>query len=109
MQISHTEKNNTTCPRCGSSNLTTHARVFADNSVHLETRCDAGHFIEFSWQGRALEIMPFGMYKGQPIKNLPRDYCRWLLSDKVHIGKSLRHALEILSGEGGFACAEGLA
>jgi hypothetical protein len=91
----HTEKIKSTCNICGSD-LVTRPRKFRNGTIHLETRCTAGHFIEFTWQGRLLEVMPFGMHRGQPIKNLPPDYRKWLL-DKAHIGKSLRRALEKVS------------
>jgi exodeoxyribonuclease X len=61
--------------------------------------------VEFKWQGRPLETMPFGMHRGRKIKDLPSDYRKWLL-DKAHIGKSLRMALEKLSSQGGFVSTE---
>jgi len=95
-----TNSENQTCRRCGSIDLITKPRVFSNGTTHLETRCDRGHFIEFSWQGKPLEVMPFGKHKGRRIRDLPRDYLRWLLT-RADISRSLRRAIEILTGEVG--------
>jgi len=68
--------------------------------THLETRCDAGYFIEFSWSGRLMEVMPFGKQHRGRIRDLLRDYLRWLLT-KADISKSLRRSIKIWTGEAG--------
>jgi hypothetical protein len=93
-----------TCKTCGATLIATR-REFSNHTIHIEQRCANGHFIQYLPQYNHIEKMPFGSYKGQRLKDLPDDYRRWLLR-KAHIGRSLRRALEIVSGQGGFARLE---
>ena len=79
------------CRRCGAP-LVSHLREFSNGTKHLEQRCTRGHFITFLPQYKTYTSLPFGMHKGVPFENLPRDYVRWLLTK--HLSRSLRKALE---------------
>lgn len=43
---------------------------------------------------RIPEVMPFGKHRGVPIKDLPKDYVRWALSNLADMDEYLRKALE---------------
>jgi Putative quorum-sensing-regulated virulence factor len=85
-------ENQTACPHCGADNPITQPR-----GQHLGLYCGScGRWLTWLSQGRPINVMPFGSYKGEPIKNLPRDYVKWLLNH-AHVSKSLRRTLEAVA------------
>jgi putative quorum-sensing-regulated virulence factor len=81
------------CPRCASLNLFTREQTASNGVKHLALRCsDCGRFIRFVSQGRPIQVMPFGMHKGKPIKDLPADYLNFVL-ENVELKGSLFRAL----------------
>lgn len=100
MEHYNTEKINSTCRTCGFS-----ATYVERRGPHVGEYCaGCSRWLRWVWQNRPLTTMPFGSYKGEPIKNLPRDYRKWLLT-QAKIGRSLRRALEILANQRGAAVA----
>src|SRR5262245_22403452 len=81
-EILYTAKpENQTCRRCGSSELVTRERTFKNGITHLEQRCINGHYIKFLPQNKPIHAMPFGIYKGQAIRDLPDEYLNWILEN----------------------------
>lgn len=52
----------------------------------------------YSEMARIPDVMPFGKYRGVPIKDLPKDYVRWALGNLADMDEYLRHALESAPG-----------
>jgi hypothetical protein len=72
---------NQSCHRCGTSELVTRERRFSNGTTHLEQRCINGHYIRFLPQNKPILKMPFGLYKGVAIRELPDDYLNWVLEN----------------------------
>jgi uncharacterized protein (DUF3820 family) len=59
----------------------TRERKFSNGTHHIELRCITGHYIKFLLQNKPLSIMPFGKYRGTPIRELPDEYLNWILEN----------------------------
>jgi Putative quorum-sensing-regulated virulence factor len=81
METNLSNSQNQTCRRCGSSDVLTHEREFSNGTHHIELRCINSHYIKFLPQNKPLLVMPFGLYRGQAIKDLPDDYLNWILEN----------------------------
>jgi uncharacterized protein (DUF3820 family) len=81
MQPNTAQIENETCPRCGSSDLITRERQFKNRTIHIELRCVNGHFIKFVSQNKPVVKMPFGLYRGVAIRELPDAYLTWILEN----------------------------
>jgi hypothetical protein len=81
MQSNLSKPQNQTCHRCQTSELVTRERQFKNRTTHLELRCINGHYIKFLPQNKPILKMPFGLYRGVAIRELPDEYLNWILEN----------------------------
>jgi hypothetical protein len=103
MESNLSNSQNQTCPRCGSSNLVTRKRQFKNGTTHLELRCANGHYIKFLPQNKPVLKMPFGVYRGVAIRELPDDYLTWILENVELKGGLFRALSEEFERRGAWA------
>ena len=74
-------------------NLITKPRQFSNGVRHIELRCVNDHHIKFLPQNNPNFAMPFGKFRGLPIRDLPDDYLSWML-ENAELKNNIRRRLE---------------
>jgi hypothetical protein len=71
------------CPTCGCDLFDVEEQIFKNGKTHLRATCNnCKRFIKYLSQNNEAEFrMPFGMHKGKPLADIPRDYLDWLLEN----------------------------
>jgi len=88
------------CPHCKKEqNIYTSEQEFSNGTKHIRADCDVcGRYIKYLPQFLSLEetTMPFGVYKGEGILSLKKDYIEFLINAKKVKGSLLKKLEQVL-------------
>ena len=76
-------ENNKFCSKCGRITETKEReQTFKNNTKHIRLECNiCGYFYKYKQQKVKKFYMPWGMYKGQEIKEIETYYLTWILQE----------------------------